>query len=329
LALRVSDPPPGKAARLYAATRAALNDGRPSFGVRVLRPGEPTDLERARAAYNDPSAYPLPDPGNWLSQLASMDPKSLPKHVQNWLAGMAASAAQDPMSTVLPFLGSKGAGVARAALVGEEGAAGAAELSQKMKGVNQYLGQRRTEFAAGLEPPPTQSLPVKQYTTENVGPRQVNVVGETVHAPERITLEQARAAGVEGPVPYETPRFRFTRQGPRVEVTSNTMLDRAASGDNTSIKFRPAFKVGNRVVQPEPGNVIHADILDRKGSLGEIGDNKIQAGFVDGEGNFYDREAASRIAVRNNMMKRKAGSGGFGPWELAAEELLPRTKKKP
>lgn len=131
------------------------------------------------------------------------------------VALLRAAGGSDPMGAI-------GGPAGAAAIPGrlEQAAVEAEELSQRMKGVNQYLGQRRTPFAAGLEPPPAQSLPVREYATEQAG-RGVDVTGETVLPPERITPEQARAAGVNGPVPYETPKFRFTRQGPRVEVTGN------------------------------------------------------------------------------------------------------------
>lgn len=243
--------PPSKAARLYAAARATLDDGGPSFGVRVVKRGELSGLQRTRAAYQDPSAYPLPNPRNWLSQLSDVDPRTLPKAARNMLSSVISGAVQDPVSAMLPVpkLGqiakaAKAAKATRTAKLARYQASRVAEIS--MKDINKSLGQRRSPFAVAHDPAPTRTTPIRQYATEREG-RQVRVVGEKLSPPERITLAQARAAGVTGPAPYAAPvdkagaPYRFTRTGPRsAEVTGRAprTLEKAAGGDNVGIRLK-------------------------------------------------------------------------------------------
>lgn len=132
------------------------------------------------------------------------------------VALLRAAGGEDPMGVI--------GGPAGAAMipgrVAEEG--GEALRAARLRAIaqNEQLVPRTEPFAQNLQPAASRSTPVREYVTEQAG-RGVDVTGETVLPPERITPEQARAAGVNGPVPYETPRFRFTRQGPRVEVTGN------------------------------------------------------------------------------------------------------------
>ena len=193
--------------RLAAKRRNALGAflGESGFGVRVVPQGpQPSAMERARAAY---AQEPEPIDLNWLSQLK-------PRDAQNFLINMVKGAASNPMAGAMPKMSLSKVKQLQAYL-----RARATFDAERMQGVNRFMAQQRTPFATGLEPPPLRSTPVKQYKyyREGFGPR-VEVVDEIVGPPERITLEQAHAAGVTGPEAMPLPPQRFTRKGPRVEI---------------------------------------------------------------------------------------------------------------
>jgi hypothetical protein len=202
---RFRAPNPTDAARRRAAIAAFIGDD-PRFGVRIYDPNQPSAMDRARAAYAEQPESVSPAALNWLANLAQTDPKAVPKGIRNWLLDMV----KNPMAAAMPKTGLAAVRAARAARLRD---------SEKMQAVNRFLSEKRTPFATGLEPPPLRSTPQKQYVfqREGFGPR-VEVLDEIVGPPERITLEQARAAGVTGPEAMPLPPHRFTRQGPRVEI---------------------------------------------------------------------------------------------------------------
>lgn len=235
---RFRPPSPRQAGKTFAVLRALLgHDSRhdPRSAIDVARDAYTAEPE-------NPRAYPMPAPVNFLANLVA-DPKSTPKAVRNWLVEMAQGAAQDPLLALMPV--PKTMMAARAARIQKlkaYPAARAAFDAERMAAVNRFMAEQRTPFAQGLEPPPSMSAPVKQYITERhgglFGPR-VDVVGEIASPPERITLEQARAAGVSGPEAMPAPPYRFTRTGPRAEIVDDPprTVPKGTAGDNAGSKL--------------------------------------------------------------------------------------------
>lgn len=215
---RFRAPNPTAAAKRRAAIGAFLNDGG-GFGARVYDPNNmpASAMDRARAAYAQDPTSVAPGAANWLTQLAQTDPKDMPKGVRNWLINMVKSTVRDPMTALLPV--PKASLAARAARPARlQKYVKARDMSERMKGVNSFLGEKRTAFDQGLQPPKTLGAPVKEYITEKRGKYGVDVVDEISHAPERITRAKAEAAGVFGAETYPLPPYRFTQKGPRVEI---------------------------------------------------------------------------------------------------------------
>lgn len=199
------------AAKRFAAVRAALGGGRPELSDPNKR--YPSAIERARAAYNaETGDVSL----NWLADLV----RAQPQDVRNWLVNMVRTAAEDPMATLAPVpTGAvRATQMTRAARLKAYRGHRTAYDKARMQNVNDFLAARRSAFESGLEPPPVRTTPRREYVVERSGPR-VDVYDAMEMAPEQITLEQARAAGVLGPEQMPLPGvYRFTRRGPGVDV---------------------------------------------------------------------------------------------------------------
>ena len=225
------------AAKRFAALRAFLGGGRPELSDPNVE--YPSAKERARAAY----AAETGDVNlNFLRQLADVQPRD----AANFIAGLVRSTAENPLAAVAPV--PKGGMVAkemqRRARMKAYDVTRREFDSARMRGVNEFLARQRSGFEANLEPPPMRSTPRREYVIEQCGPR-VDVFDAAESAPEQITLEQARAAGVLGPETMPLPgTFRFTRTGPRVDVANRPKVDPRIKG---SADVVDGLKVGKNI----------------------------------------------------------------------------------